>query len=180
MWSAEDAAEVTTSTGVDAVAPVDLLSRQTFNAMLRPPRPRLFVPFSPAEGEVQSRDEILGHQAGVAADPWDGRPSREAHFLRLLAERYPALERHDLTPILDTLRATKSEREIALIRKASVLAGWDARSHAQHEAGRLRVPGRRRGALHVPRQRREVRGLQPDRRRRHQRVVRPLLAQLDQ
>ena len=110
-------------TGVDAVAPVELLSRQTFNAMLRPPRPRLYVPFSPAEGEAQSRDEILGHQAGVAADPWDGRPSREAHFLRLLAERYPALERRDLTPILDTLRATKSEREIALIRKASVLAG---------------------------------------------------------
>jgi len=123
MWSAEDAAEVTRLTGVDAVAPVALLSRQTFNAMLRPPRPRLYVPFSPAEGEVQSRDELLSHQAGVAGDPWDGRPSREAHFLRLLEERYPALERRDLTPILDTLRSTKSEREIALIREASVLAG---------------------------------------------------------
>jgi Xaa-Pro aminopeptidase len=56
-------------------------------------RPRLFVSFSPAEGEAQSRDELLAHQAGVAGDPWDGRPSREAHFLRLLEERYPALER---------------------------------------------------------------------------------------
>jgi Xaa-Pro aminopeptidase len=123
VWAAEDAAELIALTGVDAVAPVEVLSRQTFNTMLRPPRPRLYVPFSPSEGEVQSRDEILGHQAGVAADPWDGRPSREAHFLRLLAERYPALERSDLTPILDTLRATKSEREIALIRRASALAG---------------------------------------------------------
>ena len=123
MWSAEDATEVMRLTGVDAVAPVSLLSRQTFGAMLRPPRPRLYVPFSPAEGEAQSRDELLAHQAGVAGDPWDGRPSREAHFLRLLDERYPALERRDLSPILDTLRATKSEREIALIRKASVLAG---------------------------------------------------------
>ena len=123
MWAAEDKADVIALTGVDAVEPVDRLSRLTFNAMLRPPRPKIWVPFSPAEGEAQSRDEILGHQAGVAADPWDGRPSREAHFLRLLAERYPALERRDLTPILDTLRATKSEREIALIRKASVLAG---------------------------------------------------------
>lgn len=123
MWSAEDAAEVTRLTGVDAVAPVELLSRQTFGAMLRPPKPVLYVPFSPAEGEAQSRDELLVHQAGVAGDPWDGRPSREAHFLRLLAERYPALERRDLTPILDTLRMTKSEREIALIRQASVLAG---------------------------------------------------------
>jgi len=124
IWSSEDAAEVIRLTGVDAVAPVALLSRQTFTStMLRAPRPRLYVPFSPAEGEAQSRDELLGHQAGVAGDPWDGRPSREAHFLRLLEERYPALERRDLTPILDTLRSTKSEREIALIRKASVLAG---------------------------------------------------------
>ncbi|HUU33981.1 MAG TPA: Xaa-Pro peptidase family protein, partial [Vicinamibacterales bacterium] len=123
MWSAEDAAEVTRLTGVDAVAPVELLSRQTFGAMLRPPRPLLYVPFSPAEGEAQSRDELLGHQAGVAGDPWDGRPSREAHFLGLLEQRYPTLERRDLSPILDTLRMTKSEREIALIRKASVLAG---------------------------------------------------------
>lgn len=123
-WSAEDTAEVTRLTGVDAVAPVELLSRQTFTStMLRPPRPVLYVPFSPAEGEAQSRDELLGYQAGVAGDPWDGRPSREAHFLRLLEDRYPALQRRDLTPILDTLRATKSEREIALIRKASVLAG---------------------------------------------------------
>lgn len=123
MWSAEDAEELIQLTGVDAVAPLDLLSRQTFGAMLRPPRPKLWVPFAPAEGEAQSRDELLGHQAGVAADPWDGRPSREAHFLRLLADRYPALERRDLTPVLDTLRSIKSEREIDLIRQASVLAG---------------------------------------------------------
>ncbi|MEW6320352.1 MAG: Xaa-Pro peptidase family protein [Acidobacteriota bacterium] len=123
VWSAEDEAEVRRLTGVDAVAPVERLSRETFGAMLRPPRPVLYVPFSPAEGEAQSRDELLGHQAGVAGDPWDGRPSREAHFQRLLAERFPALERRDLTPVLDTLRFTKSPREIALIRKASVLAG---------------------------------------------------------
>lgn len=124
MWSAEDAPEVMRLTGVDAVAPVALLSRQTFNStMLRAPRPSLYVPFSPAEGEAQSRDELLAYQAGVAGDPWDGRPSREAHFIRLLADRYPALERRDLTPILDALRMIKSEREIALIRQASVLAG---------------------------------------------------------
>jgi Xaa-Pro aminopeptidase len=123
VWSAEDHAEVKRLTGVDDVAPVELLSRQTFGAMLREPRPAIYVPFSPAEGEAQSRDEMLGHQAGVAGDPWDGRPSREAHFLGLLQARYPSLERRNLTPILDTLRMTKSPREIALIRQASVLAG---------------------------------------------------------
>lgn len=123
VWSAEDQAEVKRLTGVDDVAPVELLSRSTFNAMLRAPRPALYVPFSPAEGEAQSRDELLGHQAGVAADPWDGRLSREAHFLRLLDERLPSLERRNLTPILDSLRMVKSAREIELIRQASVLAG---------------------------------------------------------
>jgi Xaa-Pro aminopeptidase len=124
MWSAEDADEVRRLTGVDAVAPVGLLSRQTFGStMLRAPRPALYVPLAPAEGEAQSRDELLAHQAGVAGDPWDWRPSREAHFARLLSERYPALELRDLTPILDALRTIKSEREIALIRQASVLAG---------------------------------------------------------
>jgi Xaa-Pro aminopeptidase len=123
VWSAEDDVDVTRLTGVDSVLPVERLSRETFGAMLRAPRPVLYVPFSPAEGEAQSRDELLAHQAGVAGDPWDGRPSRDAHFLQLLASRYPALERRDLTPILDTLRYVKSRREIALIRQASLLAG---------------------------------------------------------
>ena len=123
VWSAEDDVDVKRLTGVDAVLPVERLSRETFGAMLRPPRPVLYVPFSPAEGEAQSRDELLAHHAGVAGDPWDGRPSREAHFLQLLASRYPALERRDLTPVLDTLRYVKSAREIALIRQASLLAG---------------------------------------------------------
>lgn len=123
VWSAEDDVAVRRLTGVDAVLPVERLSRETFGAMLRPPRPLLYVPFGPAEGEAQSRDELLAHQAGVAGDPWDGRPSREAHFLQLLASRYPALERRDLTPVLDALRYVKSAREIALIRQASLLAG---------------------------------------------------------
>ena len=74
VWSAEDAAEVRRLTGVDAVAPVERLSRETFGAMLRPPRPVVYTPFSPAEGEAQSRDELLGHQAGVAADRGTGAP----------------------------------------------------------------------------------------------------------
>jgi Xaa-Pro aminopeptidase len=123
VWSAEDDVDVRRLTGVDNVLPVERLSRETFGAMLRAPRPVLYVPFSPAEGEAQSRDELLAHQAGVAGDPWDGRPSRDAHFLQLLANRYPALERRDLTPMLDTLRYVKSRREIALIRQASLLAG---------------------------------------------------------
>ena len=122
-WSAEDEEEVKRLTGVDAVAPVELLARHQTGSMLRPPGPAIYTPFSPAEGEAQSRDEILGHRAGVAADPWDGRPTRESHFIGLLRSRFPSLKVRDLTPVLDSMRMIKSEREIALIRKASVLAG---------------------------------------------------------
>jgi Xaa-Pro aminopeptidase len=40
-----------------------------------------------------------------------------------LAERFPTAEIVDVTPILDSLRNIKSEREIAMVRRASQLAG---------------------------------------------------------
>ncbi len=123
VWSAEDEEQVKKLTGVEAVASVELMYRNLYGTMLRPPGPALYAPFSPAEGTVQSRDELLSHRAGIVADPWDGRESRESQFLGLLRQRFPSLELKDLSPILDTLRMIKSEREIALVRKASVLAG---------------------------------------------------------
>ncbi|HYG80643.1 MAG TPA: M24 family metallopeptidase, partial [Pyrinomonadaceae bacterium] len=56
-------------------------------------------------------------------DYWDGRVSREAHFIQLLRTRFPRAEVRDLTPVLDSMRAVKSPREVALIRRASVLSG---------------------------------------------------------
>ena len=69
------------------------------------------------------RDELLAAQARSASDPWDGRPSREAHFVRLVHERFPQFVVRDLAPTLDSLRVIKSAAEIALIRKATELAG---------------------------------------------------------
>jgi Xaa-Pro aminopeptidase len=46
------------------------------------------------------------------------------HFIALLHARYPRAQVMDLTPFLDELRGIKSEREIALIRRASQLAGY--------------------------------------------------------
>lgn len=83
----------------------------------------IYTPFSPAEGAGQSRGEIVGANSGIAADYWDGRVSREAHFSALLGARYPRAEVQDLSPILDDLRGIKSAREIDLIRRASQLAG---------------------------------------------------------
>jgi Xaa-Pro aminopeptidase len=56
-------------------------------------------------------------------DPWDGRISRVESFIAKLRERAPRSEMRDLDPILDTLRATKSPREIAVIREATRITG---------------------------------------------------------
>jgi Xaa-Pro aminopeptidase len=83
----------------------------------------IYTPFSPAEGNAQSRVELRAANAAITADIWDGRLSREAHFVKLLQARFPGNEVRNLTPILDEIRSIKSPREIALIRRASQLAG---------------------------------------------------------
>ena len=122
--SAEDAELVKELTGVDRVLGYELMGRNfVWSYLMRMPVPTLYTPFSPAEGQFQSRDEILGGLAGRYADPWDNRPSREGHFVQLIRERYPQFEIRDLSPILDKMRIIKSKREVDLIRTASELAG---------------------------------------------------------
>ncbi len=122
--SAEDADLVKELTGVDRVLGYELVGRNfVWSYLMRMPVPVLYTPLSPAEGQFQSRDEILGGLAGQYADPWDNRPSREGHFVQLIRERYPQFEIRDLSPILDKMRIMKSEKEIELIRIASELAG---------------------------------------------------------
>jgi len=83
-----------------------------------------------------SRDLGLREIADLGNDPWDGRTSREGRFVRLLRERFPWLEVRSLTPALDAARLIKSPREIALIKRATRLAGL-----ALQEAMRSTVPG---------------------------------------
>jgi Xaa-Pro aminopeptidase len=70
-----------------------------------------------------SRDLALRVTADAADDPFDGRASREGRFVALVKERFPFVEVKDLSPTLDSLRLIKSERELAMIRKATKLAG---------------------------------------------------------
>jgi Xaa-Pro aminopeptidase len=123
VLSAEDAELVVELTGVDRVEPLERLGRDLMGPLLRPPAPALYTMLSPAEGAAQSRDELLIGMASEVADPWGGQPSREGWFVQQLGLRYPQFEIRDLTPILDRLRIVKSEREIALVRRASELAG---------------------------------------------------------
>lgn len=123
LLTAEDAELVKKLTGVDAVLAVELMGRNWISTLVKVPPPLLYTPFSPAEVGADSRDELLGGMAGTISDPWDGRPSREGHFVQLVRSRYPQFEIRDLSPILDRLRTIKSSREIDLIRRASQLAG---------------------------------------------------------
>ncbi len=83
----------------------------------------IYAEFSPAEAAGQSRGELLASETARAMDFWDGGTSRQRRFVELLRTRNPRAEIKDVNPILDELRAIKSPREIALIRRASELAG---------------------------------------------------------
>lgn len=122
--SAEDADLVKKLTGVDNVRGLEFLSSDLISAdLIRPPALAFYTPLSPAETGNDSRDELLGGQARAAADPWDGRASREADFVKLVKNRFPQFEIRDLSPILDGMRLIKSPKEIELIRKATQLSG---------------------------------------------------------
>jgi len=108
--------------GVDAVLSTDAMRGDWLGAGRNLPR-AIYAQFSPQEGAGQSRYEMVASDAGVAGDYWDGRLPRQLHFVELLRTRYPRAEIRDLTPILDEMRSVKSPREIALIRRASELAG---------------------------------------------------------
>lgn len=123
-FAAEDGEIVRTISGVERVRPVEKMGVDfTYAYLWRPPTPALYTPFNPDEKFRQSRDEMLSGLARRYADPWDGRPSKAGHFISLIRTRYPQFEIRDLSETLDNMRLIKSEREIALIRRASELAG---------------------------------------------------------
>ena len=89
-------------------------------------RATLYAPHAPAEGVQMSRDIATRSQAAIAADPWDGAPSREARFIEQLRREAPAAAIRDLNPLLDGLRLIKSPLELALLRKAGRLSALSA------------------------------------------------------
>jgi Xaa-Pro aminopeptidase len=108
--------------GIDAVAPLEELATALHGMLRRDRLPAVYTPFKPAEGLAESRDAGVRRINDRLADPWDGRPSREAQFIGLLRERLPGAEVADLNPIVDAMRMIKSPRELDLIRKATRLS----------------------------------------------------------
>lgn len=128
VLSANDVELVKRLTGVDDVQSVEVMARDNWPLGVPPagaPRTAvaIYAEFAPAEGAEQSRGELVAAETARALDFWDGQTSRQKRFVELLRARLPRAEIKDLNPILDDLRAIKSPREIALVRRASQLAG---------------------------------------------------------
>jgi Xaa-Pro aminopeptidase len=142
VLSADDAEAVKKLTGVDEVLPTSRMGPTWPTIAALPPEgqappapapggprnqgpraPVIYAEYEPAEGQGQSRGELRTANNAVANDPWDGRLPRESQFLGLLQFRNRGSEVRNLNPILDEMRSIKSPREIALVRRASQLAG---------------------------------------------------------
>jgi Xaa-Pro aminopeptidase len=133
LLSSDEPAKAVTITGVDEVKSPDLLEA---DLKARVAATTIYVPFAPTEGSSESPDGARRRTADAAADPWDGRISREAHLQGLLKARVPGRELKDLSPILNTMREIKSPAEIALITRATKIGG-----EAILEAMRSTEPG---------------------------------------
>jgi Xaa-Pro aminopeptidase len=121
VLSADDAELVKQLTGVDKVFSAAKMTEDQMPEVQS--AKTIYTLFSPAEGYAESRVELRAANNAIRSDYWDGRSTREENLVVLLIKRFPQAEVNDLTPILDALRAVKSPREIALIRRASQLAG---------------------------------------------------------
>jgi len=127
---AEDADFIRARTGADEVHTPDRLLEHLPSAAL------LYLPQAPAEGARMCRDTLLWQQQQIDADPLNGRPSAETHFMRRVRSIAPNAEVRDLSPIVAEMRVVKSPAEVAVMRHAGRLAAL-----AVTEAMRFTRPG---------------------------------------
>lgn len=116
LYPGEEAAR---STGVDEVLP-----RSEFAAAVaRIQGRKIWTPFRPEVLGSASASDTRSLANTTKNDPWDGRASREEAFRAKLTEAAHGSEIVDLDPVLDLLRATKSAREVEVLRQATRIAG---------------------------------------------------------
>jgi Xaa-Pro aminopeptidase len=122
-------------TGIESVVERDLLAGALakFGGGGRP----IFTPFRAEVRGGGSAGEAVAHARATAADPWDGRPSRETVFRQKLQEAAPQAQIQDLDPILDAMRFLKTSAEIAMMREVTRITG-----EGIIEAMRVAAPGK--------------------------------------
>ena len=135
VLSAEDGELVRRISGVDDVKPLQEMAGTNWplvpTATDAPPSSggrrqapaAIFAEFSPAENQGQSRGELVAAESARVNDFWDGSGSRQRRFVELLRARHPRADVRNLNPMLDQMRSVKSPREIAMVRRASQIAG---------------------------------------------------------
>lgn len=69
-----------------------------------------------------SREKLRTLQRNMVFDHWDGRPTRELQFVKLIRERFPQVEVRDCSQMIWDLRIIKSPAEIEVLRKAARIA----------------------------------------------------------
>ncbi len=118
-------------TGIDEVRPISRLVAD-LTGLSR----TLWLMRAPAEGYRQCQDTLRHYHKSIAADPLDGRLSRETHLLARLAQLSPRAEFRDLSPVVHGMRMRKSPAEMAVMRTAAKLSAL-----ATTEAMRATQPG---------------------------------------
>jgi len=108
-------------TGITSVRPRDDFAA-VFTAIAQAGR-TVYTPFRAESLGAGTPSAAAAHAEATAADPWDGRPSRETQFVERLKAHAPGIEVEDLDPILDGLRLIKTPREIAILREVTRLSG---------------------------------------------------------
>jgi len=113
--------EAAALTGFDTVLPRDAFAQVL--ARFAEEGRTIYAPFRAETLGAGTAGQAGTHVAASAADPWDGRPSKEAAFVARIKAVAPQLEIRNLDPIVDRLRMIKGPREIALLREATRISG---------------------------------------------------------
>ncbi len=107
-------------TGFEQVA-----DRTTFDAAVKAVAAEgrsIYFPFRSESLGAAAPDRISNHEREVAADPWDGRASKDAVFREKLRVAAPKSEILNLDPFVDRLRMIKSAEEIKIMRETTRLS----------------------------------------------------------
>ncbi len=103
--------------GFAQVAPDDSLDRalaRTYGSATPPP---LWVRLGFADKADGARSETASDYAQQYASPYGDPTPGDRAALKKLAERYPAVQLKDVTPVIDEMRNIKTPGEIAVLRK---------------------------------------------------------------
>ena len=121
LLSAEDVETVKAMTGVEYVFATTMMGEHLWRMRMRT-KPIVYLYQSPPERHAESRDLLLRHEGDIQNDPWDQTQPRYKDFNQNMSGHMSGSEIRDLTKILDQLRLIKSNAEIEVIKKATVLS----------------------------------------------------------